>query len=437
MFYSISKCYRRFARIVLLVAAAGVPALLVVGAPLPGLAQDESVLRIAAVVNEDVISAYDLNQRVKMVMVTGRVPDTPENRRRLTDQVLHNMIDEQLQLQEAKRLNIRISKQDVDKLLVRLNAQNNLPPGTLESVLRRAGVDTGALRAKVRADAAWNKIVSEHLAQQVIISDDEVDEEMKRLKAVQNLPRHHVAEIFLPVDNPDNEKQVHDVAEKLLQQIRDGANFSALAREFSQSASAAVGGDLGWVTKGQLDPQLDRVIDGMHKGEVAGPVHTLAGFHILLLIDRIDPSASAANVSVDYTQLILPLARNATAADLRTQEQRAAQIRSTVRSCADLRAAAAKLEAPKSGDVRSARLSDLPPAIRGPIEALQVGETSEPVRVAEGVMIATLCDRKGNDPGALPTREQVRQRLGNERFNLVLQRYMRDLRQTAFVDIRG
>lgn len=437
MFYSISKRYRRFARIALRVAAAGVPLLLAMGAPAPCVAQDQNVLRIAAVVNEDVISAYDLDERVKLVMVTGRIPDTPENRRRLTDQVLRNMIDEQLQLQEAKRLNIHVSKEEVDKLLVKLNAQNHLPPGTLESVLTRAGVDVGALRAKVRADAAWNKIIAERLAHQVVVSDDEIDEEMKRLKAVQNLPRNHVAEIFLPVDNPDNEKQVYDLAEKLLQQIRDGANFSALAREFSQSASAAVGGDLGWVTKGQLDPQIDRVVTGLHKGEVGGPVHTLAGYHILLLIDRIDPTASAGNVTVDYTQLILPLARNANAAEVRTQEQRAQQIRATVRSCADLRAVASKLEAPKSGDVKDARLKDLPKGIRGPIAELDVGETSEPVRVAEGVMLATLCDRKGSDPGAMPTRDQVRQRLGNERFNLLIQRYMRDLRKTAFVDIRG
>jgi peptidyl-prolyl cis-trans isomerase SurA len=407
------------------------------GMALPCLAQDQGVLRIAAVVNEDVISAYDLDQRVKMVMVTGRVPDNPENRRRLTVQVLRNMIDEQLQLQEAKRLNIRITKEEVDKLLVKLNAQNDLAPGTLESILSRAGVDVGALRAKLRADDAWGKIIRERLAQQVIISDEEVDEELKRLKAVQHLPRHHVAEIFLPVDNPDNEKQVYDLAEKLLQQVRGGADFSALAREFSQSASAAVGGDLGWVTKGQLDPQIDRVLADMSKGDVGGPVHTLAGYHILMLIDRIVPSATGADVSVDYTQLILPLDRNASADDVRKEEDRARQIRSTVQRCEDLRTAAAKLAAPKSGDVKSARLKDLPPAIREPIARLQVGETSEPVRVAEGVMIATLCARQGDDPGTMPTRQQVQERLGNDRFNLLIQRYMRDLRQTAFVDIRG
>jgi len=201
-------------------------------------------------------------------------------------------------------------------------------------VLQDAKIDLNVMRSKLRADEAWNRVLRNKLQQQVFISDEEVDEELKRLKAVQHLPRHHVAEIFLPVDNPDNEQQVREVADRLMQQIRNGANFSALAREFSQSASAAVGGDLGWVTKGQIDPQLERILESMGKGQVAGPTQTLAGFHILLLIDRVVPSAQG-----------------------------------------------------------------------------------------------------GSD--ALPSTDEIRNRLGNDRFNLLVRRYMRDLRQTAFVDIRG
>ena len=395
----------------------------------------QGVMRIAAVVNEDVISAYDLNQRVQMVMITGRIPDTPENRRRLAEQLLRNMIDEQLQLQEAKRLNIRVSEQEIDQLLAKLNAQNKVPPGTLEAVLKRAGVDVNALRAKLRADDAWGKVLREKLQQQVFVSDEEVDEELKRLRAVQHLPRHRVAEIFLPVDNPDAERQVRELAERLIQQIRAGANFSALAREFSQSASAAVGGDLGWVTKGQLDPEIDQVIASTPEGQVAGPVQTLSGYHILMVLDRVVPSGDGSNELVlDYTQLVLPVAQ--TDGGAQQGEQLAQQIRADVQSCDDLHAAAAGMDAPKIGDVKGVRLKDIPAAIRDKLAPLDVGETTEPVRTADGVLIATVCARKGGS-NTMPTRSQVQNRLGNDRFNLLIQRYMRDLRQTAFVDIRG
>jgi peptidyl-prolyl cis-trans isomerase SurA len=395
------------------------------------------VQRIAAVVNEDVISAYELNQRVLLVLVTSRVQDTPENRRRLRQQILRNMIDEQLQLQEAKRLNIRVSDEDVDKLLAGLNAQNKLPPGSLERVLQQRNVDVNVLRAKLRADEAWQRVIRNKLRQQVFISDEEVDEELARLKAVENLPRHHVAEIYLPIDNPDNERQVREVADRLMQQIRNGANFSALAREFSQSASSAVGGDLGWVTKGQLDPQIDRTLADMSPGQVAGPVQTLGGFHILLLIDRVVPSAHGGDPHVDYAQLVLPLPADAGPDAVQKETAVAEQVRADIQSCDDMRETAREMKAPKSGDVRDARLKDLPAAIRVPLSRLEVGQTTVPIRVAEGVFLATLCSKSGGAGTGLPSPDEIRKRLGTNRFNLLIRRYMRDLRQTAFVDIRG
>lgn len=412
-------------------AAAGL--LAAFAACLPAAALAQGVMRIAAVVNDDVISAYDLNQRVRMVMITGRIPDTPENKRRLAEQVLRNMIDEQLQLQEAKRLNISVSDEEVNRLLAKLNAQNKVPAGTLESILTRSEVDVNALRAKLRADEAWGKVLRERLQQQVIISDEEIDEELKRLQAVQHLPRHHVAEIFLPVDNPDAEKKVYELAERLMQQIRGGADFSALAREFSQSASAAVGGDLGWVTKGQLDPQIDQVLAASGERQVAGPVQTVAGYHILMVLDRVVPSAGGnSELLLDYTQLIVPIAQ---AGGGQQEQQLAQQIRADVQSCDDLRAAAASMNA-KSADIKGARLKELPSALGERLAKLDVGDTTEPLRTAEGVFIATVCARKGGS-NALPSRDQIQNRLGNDRFNLLIQRYMRNLRQTAFVDIRG
>ena len=95
---------------------------------LAGPVRGEAVLRIAAIVNEDVISVYDLMHRMRLVLVTSRLSDTPEIRKRLTGQVLRNLIDERLQLQEAKRLKITVSDEQVNDLLIKLNKQNGLPP---------------------------------------------------------------------------------------------------------------------------------------------------------------------------------------------------------------------------------------------------------------------------------------------------------------------
>ena len=403
----------------------------------PGTGAAQGVIRIAAVVNEDVISAYDLLNRIRLVMLTSRLPNTPEIQRRLSSQVLRNLIDERLQLQEAKRLKIEITDEEVDGLLVKLNQQNRMEPGTIERMLARGGIDANILRAKLRAENAWNKVIRQQLRRLISIGSEEVDEELERLKSVQNQPRQQISEIFLAIDNEENEGRVLELANRLYNQVRSGARFTALAREFSQSSSAAVGGDMGWVSKGQLDPELEESIAGLQKGEIAKPVRTLAGVHILKLVNRVNPQSIARRkTTVDLAQVVLPVPKGATEDDLRKVRVRAQEIRNATKNCADLREAAKSIASPKSGNLNGVTAEDLSGPVRDAVTALRVGETTQPLRVAEGYLVMTVCDRKENLAG-LPNRRQIQQRLADQRLNLHIQRYMRDLRRTAFVDIRG
>ena len=402
-----------------------------------GTVDAQGVIRIAAVVNEDLITAYDLSNRIRLVMLTSRLPNTPEIQRRLSSQVLRNLIDERLQLQEAKRLKIEIPDKEVDSLLLKLNQQNRVEPGTIERMLSRGGIDASVLRAKLHAENAWAKVVRRQLRRQVSIGSEEVDEELERLKTVRNQPRQQIAEIFLSIDNEENEDRVMELADRLIKQVQAGARFTALAREFSQSSSAAVGGDMGWVSKGQLDPALEQSIAGLKKGEIAKPVRTLAGVHILMLVNRVNAqSTSLRKTTMDLAQIVLPVGKDATDGDLRNMRLKAQNIRNATKDCAELREAAKSIASPKSGDLKGVTADDLPTQLRDAVAALRVGESTQPIRVAEGYLVMTLCALK-EDLAGLPSRKQIQRRLGDQRLNLHIQRYMRDLRRTAFVDIRG
>lgn len=416
-----------------LMAALGAAVLVAV----PNVSRAQGVLRIAAVVNEDVISAYDVENRIRLVMLTSRLQDTPETRQRLVAQVLRNLIDEHLQMQEAKRLNVEVSDAEVEKLLTKLNDQNGFEPGTIERTLERNRVDLDALRDKVRAEQAWVTVVRRKLQRQISIGNEEVEEELQRLRIARTLPRRRVAEILLSIDKPENEGRVRETANRLIQQIRAGARFDALAREFSQSASAAVGGDLGWVTKGQLDQELESGLTGLRKGEVAGPIRTIAGYYILLLVNNVAPAtADGTKTRLDLSRLMLPVAKNASEEEWQEAASKAREIRDAATDCASLRATAKELETKKSGDLKGVTASSLPPQIRDAVAAMKVGQTTKPLRTPEGLLLVTLCARK-TDPSGLPGKPKIRQRLANRKFNMLIQRYMRDLRRTAFVDIRG
>ena len=218
-----------------------------------GPAQAQQEARIAAVVDDQVISFMDLVNRTRLVMFATGLAATEENMNRLMPQILSGMVDETLQRQAAAAQNVTVRDQEVENALADMEQRNNLPPGGLDAFLTSKGVEKSALLGQVRASIAWAKLVDRRLRQQVQIGAEEVDEALRRIEENQGKPQLLVSEIFLSVDDSAAETQVRESAMRIAQQIRAGASFEALARAFSQNATAAAGGDLGWLTAGQID----------------------------------------------------------------------------------------------------------------------------------------------------------------------------------------
>ncbi|HYU13556.1 MAG TPA: peptidylprolyl isomerase, partial [Stellaceae bacterium] len=235
-------------------------------------------MKIAAVVNDEVISAFDLISRIRMVLVSSNIADSPETRQRIAGQVLRSLIDEKLQLQEAKRQSVTATDDEINKALEQIEKQNNMKAGALNEFMKARGIDRGALVDQLTASIVWAKLVRRQAVQSASISDDEIDTALKRAKEHAGEPQSRVAEIFLAVDNPAQEEEVRHLAERLSQQMKQGARFSAVATQFSQSATAAVGGDIGWVRPDQLPPELAKAAAQLKPGELSPPIRTTGGY---------------------------------------------------------------------------------------------------------------------------------------------------------------
>lgn len=243
------------------------------------------LFRPAAVVNDDIISVLDLAMRIQLAIVAAGVDDTQEVRRRLTPQVLRGLIDERLQIQEAERLDISVTDLQVADALEQIAEQNNMTEGQFLTMLRNRGVIPTTLIDQIRAQIAWQGVIQRRIRPNVIISSDEVEEVANRLAARRGSIERRVAEIFVPVETAAKEAEALANANRLLEELRSGANFAGLARQFSQAGTASLGGDLGWVRDGELEEPLNKALAQMGPGEIGGPVRTLAGFHILYLRD--------------------------------------------------------------------------------------------------------------------------------------------------------
>ncbi len=400
----------------------------------PAFAQ-QGVMRIAAIVNDDLISVYDLQNRVRWVVLSSGIRPDQSNQRRVVQQVLRDLVAERLRLQEAERLSIRVTDREIDRQIqVLADRQNTDVGGFLERVSQR-GIDPATVRAQARANIAWNKLATRQLRRQVNVGEDEIDLELEKLRSALNLPQKRLQEVFLSFDSEGNEAETFQAAERIVQQAREGSDFSSLARAFSQSRTAQEGGDLGWLTEAQLGPELLDAFRSLRPGDTSDPIRTPSGIAILHVSGQRAGGVSVQDAQLDLYQIALPVQQNATPAQAAAAAGLLNEIRPAIASCETAREIAGQLQDATAAGANGVRLGDMPENLQSALAALQAGETSEPVRTPRAVLIVTICAR--DDAGAaLPSRADILNRIGTERMELLARRYMRDLRREAFIDIR-
>ena len=402
------------------------------GQPAAGHAPE---MRIAAVVNDEVISMFDLVSRMQMIMLSSNIPDTPELRERMGRQVLRSLIDERLQLQEAKRQNVTVPDSDVEKALQKIAQQNNMSTEQLTELLKSRGIGRSALVDQVKATLVWAKLVRRQAAQTVDISDEEIDEAVKRAQENAKEAQTRIGEIFLTVDNPAQDEEVRRFAERLSQEMRRGARFSAVARQFSQAASAPVGGDMGWLRPDQLPSELAKAVAQLSPGDLSAPIPYGGGYYLLLVLDRRlgGASASKQETTYDMVQVVFPLPPRAGEAALRAAVGEAETLRGAATDCPMLlkigREKAPQLTS--EGKVPESRIS---PEMRRVIDGLPVGQVSQPIVQKNGVGVIMVCGKSTIGDGN--TREEIAESLIRQRLDTVSRRYLRDLRRNSYVDVR-
>jgi peptidyl-prolyl cis-trans isomerase SurA len=404
---------------------------LVAATALFGQAAAQSVHRIAAIVNDQVVSAFDVQQRIALVILSTGLQNDRKTQRRLQPQVLRTLIDERIQMQEAQRLNIEVNQGDIDRATERIENQNNIPPGGLTNMLRRSGVTRDAFVEQVTSAIAWSKLVQGRLRPTVTVSDEEVQQVVDRIEASVGETEFRVAEIFLSVGSPDDDEEARRTALRLIEQIRSGARFSAIAREFSQGVTAGVGGDMGWVQPEQLPQEIADALQQMDAGRISAPVRSTGGYYILLLRQKREVGGTSVDgVRVKLKQILLPTDADDDVAALLGQ---AAKLRERLGNCAEVEKMVETLGSQESGDLGEVKLTDLPENIRAAVAPLQPDQVSAPVQTAIGVHLFAVCGRSGDQPQTSKA-EGVRSDIGNRRLSMLARRYLRDLRRDAVVE---
>lgn len=275
-------------------AAAVLACLSLLGDAVTGHAQS-AAQRIAAVVNDDVITSQELSDRLALAVATSGLPDDQATRQRLAPQVLRGFIDEKLQLQEAARLELPVTDREIDTALDTIAQRNNTDRASLLRFLEARGINPRTLRNQLRAQIAWIKVVGRELRPRVVVPQEQIEFALRRAAAAPTAGEVLLSEILLPVYDRNQESVVVGQAQELVQSLRDGADFTALARQVSAARSAENGGDLGWVSTAALTPELRERVAALQPGAISEPVVRPDGVQIFRVRERRAAPAAGAD----------------------------------------------------------------------------------------------------------------------------------------------
>jgi peptidyl-prolyl cis-trans isomerase SurA len=407
----------------------------VLGLVLAGAVWAQEPLGIVAVVNDDVISARDLDRRLDLIVRSAGVADTPDARQRLREQALQSLVNERLQMQEAARQKIEVTEEELDSARRAVERQNNLPPGSFDDFIRSRSLDSGAVLAQIRAEIAWGKLVRQRLMPSVSISKDEIDAAVARIENAKGQTEYLLAEIVFIVDNPEQEDDARRAAERVLEQLSAGASFPAMARQFSHGVSAGAGGDIGWVRAEALPNELEAVVRKMPPGSVSTPIRTQSGFYILALRDtRQFTGLDLDETKLTLMQVVLPLAPEASASEVERQTIEAGKIAQSIKSCADVETLQQNKKDFDAGSLGTLRLGDLPKDFRQALAEADAGHVTAPLRSPGGLHVLAVCQRQ--EPPSDISARKIRNNLMNTKVSMLARRYLRDLRRDALIEVR-
>ena len=398
---------------------------------------DPNVRKPTAVVNEAVITGTDVDQRVALFVAAqgGDIKLTNEERDRIRLQVLRQLIDETLEIQEAKANDISVTSDEVNQFYARVAPNFKQTPDKLGAYLRSHGSSDRALRRQIEGEIAWNRYLRRKI--EVNVSEAEVNATLARLKAQQGTDEFELREIYLKAD-PSNQQQVFANARQIIAGMEGGKNtFDYYARNFSDSTTKVNGGDLGWVKLSTLPDTLAAAVQQMQVGQIGGPIDSPGGFSIIYLSDKRQIGAADprdARLSLKQITVRFPAGLTEAQAGQRVQAF-GTQIKA-LQGCGTVEKVASGIGA-EVIDNASVRIRDLPAPLQDLMLRLQVGQATPPFGSADqGVRTLVLCGRDEARAAELPRADQVQSQIEESRVNLRAQQKLRDLRRDAVVEYR-
>ncbi|MBU0455366.1 MAG: peptidylprolyl isomerase [Pseudomonadota bacterium] len=400
---------------------------------------DQALDRIAAVVNDDVITETQLDNQVRLAQAQLKrqniqMPNTAELRKN----ILQHMIDLKLQLQLAKRSNIEISNTELNQAIRRLSAQNHLTQAQMYASVQQEGLSIQTFRDQLKKELTVQKLQGQMIASRIQITPQEVNDYLQANPA-QTSPQYHLANILIALPDeptPAQLKTVRDKAEAIVKKLRSGTDFKQLAATESRGSQALQGGDLGWRKAAELPEVFASHVKHMKQGEVAGPIQTPNGFHIIKLLGVKGATKSSASQELEIQTIFL---KKTNRSNTQNKINTLTNLRKKSIGGTNFGVLAKKYSegtnASHGGYMGWVKANQLQKDVANAAFKLRAGEISEPVVVPDGVYLVKVIAKRNVQQSSKARTQEIQELIFRRKLEENVQTFINGLRDQAYIKV--
>jgi peptidyl-prolyl cis-trans isomerase SurA len=395
---------------------------------------------IVAIVNDDVITQTQLDKQIKVIkaQLKQRNVKLPADSV-FKQKILQQLIDKKLQLQLAKNTGIRISNSELQTAIQQLAKQNKTSVSALYKSVEKSGLSTKEFRQEIKTEALVRKLLRRDIASRISISEQEVNDFLSNsLSTSQTMPEYHLLNILIALPDtptPDQIEKAKTTAEKVLTKLKAGADFNKTAVDESGGNKSLQGGDLGWRKLAELPVAFANKITTMKPGNIAGPIQTPNGFHIIKFLGERSPSTSEEiSEQAEVEMLIIKGIAN-------TLNKDSENIANKIKEKADNNTSFAKLakkylKNPKD-DYFAGWIKDdqLPAIVEAAIKKLNPGEISQPIANNNDFYLIKIIAKRNIPKSSEAKKKQIEQLIFQRKLNEGMEALVNQLRGQAYIKI--
>jgi len=379
---------------------------------------------VAAIVNDQPISYSDVRQRARLLLLSlGGQQPSQEQIQQITGQALEQLIDERLQLEKAAEFEMEIAPEEINSAVDDMARQSGATGDQLKQQLLAAGVNPASLEEQMRAEIAWSRVMSGLYGSRIRISDNQVDDQLNRVRSSLQETQYRISEIFLYAPDAETKSQALQAASSIIEQLNQGADFRIAAQRISSAPTSATGGDMGWISIADLDPALAEAVEGAPGPGIVGPVSVENGIYILNLASKREPAKLTTKVDLIRLQVT-----DGSAPDLEAAME-------AIETCDDVQSVSNSKSNLRHADLTDIDVEELGAEGKDLVLATEVGQPTEIFAAGGGLAVMYVC-RREDGAEALPSRDDLKGRLKDQELSMISERELRDMRREATIIYR-